>query len=131
MTIRRDLIDLEKEGLVRRVPGGAVSSRGRSFEPSLLLRAGAHGDSKECIGAQAAQLVEDGDRLALDVGTTPLEAARHLLGRRNLTIITPSLNIATLLLNQPDMRLILPGGIVRPGEFSLGVIVHIACEKNA
>jgi len=119
MTIRRDLIDLEKEGLLRRVHGGAVSARGRSFEPSLVLRQGENQDAKEAIGSTAADLVADGDSIALDIGTTTLALANHLIGRHNLTVITPSLNIASLLVNQPDIRVILPGGIVRHGELSL------------
>jgi DeoR/GlpR family transcriptional regulator of sugar metabolism len=101
------------------VHGGAVSARGRSFEPPLLLRAGEHTEAKQRIGACAAELVADGDSIALDIGTTSLEVARNLLGRRNLTILTPSLHIANLFLNRVDIRLILPGGILRPGEASL------------
>lgn len=119
MTIRRDLVDLEKEGLVRRVHGGAVSARGRSFEPSFLIRETQHKEQKEMIGRTAADLVADGDSIALDIGSTTLQIAINLLGRHNLTVITPSLNIANVLVNQPDIRLILPGGIVRHGELSL------------
>jgi DeoR/GlpR family transcriptional regulator of sugar metabolism len=119
MTIRRDLTGLKKEGLVRRVHGGAVSARGRGFEPPLLLRINEHIEAKRRIGARAAELVADGDSIALDVGTTSLEVARNLLGRRNLTLITPNLHIANLFLNQVDNRLIVPGGILRPGEASL------------
>jgi DeoR/GlpR family transcriptional regulator of sugar metabolism len=119
MTIRRDLTDLRNEGLVKRVHGGAVSTRGRSFEPPLLLRTNEHTSAKQRIGACAAELVADGDSIALDVGTTPLEVARHLFDRRNLTLITPNLHIANLFLNRADVRLILPGGILRPDEASL------------
>ncbi len=119
MTIRRDLADLEKEGVIRRVHGGAVSSRGRSFEPSLLLRESQHREEKALIGKLAAELVSDGDSIALDIGSTALQVAINLIGRHNLTVITPSLKIANVLANQPDIRLILPGGIVRHGELSL------------
>lgn len=119
MTIRRDLTDLEREGIVRRVHGGAVSARGRSYEPPLRLRSTEHQDAKEQIGRIAAELVADGDSIALDIGTTTMELARHLVGRRNLTVLTCSLHIANLLLGQPDIRLILSGGIIRPGEASL------------
>lgn len=119
MTIRRDLVDLEKEGLVRRVHGGAVSARGRSFEPALLARESEKRAEKAAIGKTAANLVADGDSIALDIGTTILQVALNLIGRHNLTVITPSLQIANTLANQPDIRLILPGGIVRQGELSL------------
>jgi DeoR family transcriptional regulator, fructose operon transcriptional repressor len=119
MTIRRDLVDLEKEGLVHRVHGGAVSARGRSYEPSFLHRESEYRSAKVIIGQLAADLIADGDSVALDIGTTTLELARNLVGRHNLTVITPSLHIANVLANQPDIRLILPGGIVRQGELSL------------
>ena len=124
MTVRRDLADLERAGLLRRVYGGAVSARGRSYEPPFLTRAGKHQAEKERIGQAAAALINDGDSLALDVGTTTLEIARHLEGKQNLTIVTPSLHIANVLANQPSIRLMLTGGILRPSELSL--IGHLA-----
>lgn len=129
MTIRRDLRLLQKSGFLRRVHGGATSNRGRSYEPPYLLRATEHNQAKSHIGRRAAALVQDGDSIALDVGTTTLELARHLADRQNLTVITPSLHIATLLANHPGLRLILPGGIVRPGELSMiGSLTESALE---
>ncbi|MGD8850525.1 MAG: DeoR/GlpR family DNA-binding transcription regulator [Anaerolineales bacterium] len=123
MTIRRDLRDLDKEGVLRRVHGGAVSNLGRSYEPPYTVRTTRHANNKAAIGQRAADLVVDGDSIALDVGTTTLEIARALKGKRNLTILTASIPIANevvsnLSLNS-DVRLILTGGIVRPGELSL------------
>lgn len=119
MTIRRDLADLEKEGGIRRVHGGAVSARGRSYEPPLVLRENENQDAKQKIGMLAASLVADGDSIALDVGSTTLEIAHNLVGRRNLTVITSSLHVANLLYSEPHIRLILSGGIVRHGEASM------------
>jgi DeoR/GlpR family transcriptional regulator of sugar metabolism len=119
MTVRRDLDALERKGLLRRVHGGAVSARGRSYEPPFLSRSTKHRAEKERIGQVAASLVNNGDSIILDVGTTTLEVARHLTDKRNLTIITPSFHIASLLAEQPGIRLILTGGILRPGELSL------------
>ena len=124
MTIRRDLMELEAQGLLRRVRGGAISSRGRSYEPPFFLRSGEHQPEKERIGRAAAALVRNGDSIALDVGTTTLEVARHLEGKENLTIVTPSLPIANLLANRAGIRLIVTGGIVRTGEHSL--VGHLA-----
>lgn len=119
MTIRRDLADLEKEGLIRRVHGGAVSARGRSYELSLLVRASENIEAKQRIGRCAASLVADGDSIAIDSGTTALEVAKNLAKRRNLTVVTPSLLVANVLANCSDIRLVLTGGIVRPDEGSL------------
>ncbi|MCC7359291.1 MAG: DeoR/GlpR transcriptional regulator [Anaerolineales bacterium] len=123
MTIRRDLRDLEREGLIRRVHGGAVVNLGRSFEPPYALRATRHEARKQAISRRAAELVLDGDSLALDVGTTLLELAQALGGKRNLTILTASLPIANAIVARlsltSDVRLILTGGIVRAGELSM------------
>jgi DeoR/GlpR family transcriptional regulator of sugar metabolism len=130
MTVRRDLVELEKEGVLRRVHGGAVSTRGRSVEPPYSMRLGQASTAKQRIGALAAELVAEGDSIALDIGSTTIEVAQRLVGRRNLTILTPSLRIAGLFLNQPDVRVIVPGGIVRTGEGSLiGELTRYALER--
>lgn len=119
MTIRRDLDILEKMGVVRRVHGGAVSARGRSYEPPLLMRNTQNIQAKEMIARFAADLIEEGDCIALDVGSTTMEIARFLVDRQNLTVITPSLNIANLLVNQVGIRVIVTGGVLRFGEASM------------
>jgi DeoR/GlpR family transcriptional regulator of sugar metabolism len=119
MTVRRDLVALDHKGLLRRVRGGAVSAQGRSYEPPLLTRARSNMEAKRRIGAAAADLARDGESIAIDVGTTTLEVARHLVGRHNLTILTPSVHVAGILAEQPTIRVILTGGILRSGEFSL------------
>jgi DeoR/GlpR family transcriptional regulator of sugar metabolism len=133
MTIRRDLRDLDREGLLRRVHGGAVSNIGRSYEPPYPVRATRNDDRKKAIGRRAAELVLDGDSIALDIGTTTLEIARALHGKRNLTVVTASLPIANEIVSSlsltSDVRLILTGGIVRSGELSM--IGHIAARTYA
>ena len=130
MTIRRDLRELNREGLLRRVHGGAVSNLGRSYEPPYHLRTGRQTTAKLVIGRAAAQMIQDGDSIALDIGTTTLEIVRHLQDKRNLTIITASVPIANEIVSNLSLdggvRLILTGGIVRPGELSM--IGHIAEE---
>lgn len=124
MTIRRDLDILEKKGLLRRVHGGAVLDRGRSYEPPFLSRAVENLEAKQRIGRVAADMIQNGDSITLDVGTTTMEIARHIAGKQNLTVITPCLQIASLLAENPNIRLILTGGIVRPGELSM--VGHLA-----
>ena len=119
MTIRRDLKELEAAHLLRRVHGGAVIASGRSYEPPLLIRNEAEIDAKAQIGKYASALVEDGDSIAIDIGSTTYEFAKQLVEKKNLTLITPGLYIANLFLNKPDIRTILPGGIIRHGEGSL------------
>lgn len=128
MTIRRDLREMDREGLLRRVHGGIVANLGRSYEPAYTIRSTQYLENKIKIGQKASDLIINGDSIALDVGTTTLEIAKALNGNHNLTIITASLNIANEIVGnfslENDMRLILTGGIVRPGELSL--IGHIA-----
>ncbi|NLN69958.1 MAG: DeoR/GlpR transcriptional regulator [Chloroflexi bacterium] len=119
MTIRRDLRELEKSGFIRRFHGGAVGSRGRAYEPSLMTRSMENQKQKEIIGRYAAKMIVEGDSVALDVGTTAYQIAKNIGHIKNITLITPSLPIAQLFFERSDMRLILPGGIVRPGESSL------------
>jgi DeoR/GlpR family transcriptional regulator of sugar metabolism len=124
MTIRRDLDVLERKGLLRRVHGGAVSDRGRSYEPPFLSRSTTQQEEKARIGKVAAELVRSGDSITLDVGTTTLEVARNLAEKQNLTIITPCFQIAALLCENPAIRLILTGGILRNSELSM--VGHLA-----
>jgi DeoR family transcriptional regulator, fructose operon transcriptional repressor len=119
MTIRRDLAELEKEGLLKRVHGGAVSSFGRSYEPPLTLRNAQSVAAKRAIARVAADMVTEGDSVALDVGSTVYEVARHLSQRRGLTVVTPSVRVLGLFLRNKDIRTIVTGGMLRPGEESL------------
>ncbi len=124
MTIRRDLSMLSNQGLLQRVHGGAVSRRGRSYEPPYIMRSSINMEEKRAIGEIASTLVMDGDSLGLDSGSTVLELAKTLIGKRNLTVLTASLTVANLLADAPGIRIILSGGILRPEEGSL--IGHIA-----
>ena len=124
MTIRRDLDALEQKGLLRRVHGGAISSQGRSFEPPFLSRASQAKEEKERIGKAISEMVQNGDSLILDIGTTTLQAAQYLVHKKNLTIITPSLPVLNILGGIDWIRLIPTGGILRPGELSM--VGHLA-----
>lgn len=118
-TIRRDLEALEDEALIRRVHGGAVGVRGRGSESPFPLRSSRNEAAKRRIGWAAARLVANGESLALDVGTTALELARHLRAWRNLTIITHNLRAAVELVAQPSHRVLVSGGQLRADELSL------------
>lgn len=119
MTIRRDLEALEEQGLVRRVRGGAISTLSRGYEPPFAQRAQEGHAPKAAIAAAAADQIEYGETAILDVGTTTLELARRLRSRGGLTIVTPNVRAALELVNEPNTRVILTGGIVRAGELSL------------
>ena len=119
MTIRRDLNGLVKVGIIRRIHGGAVGTRGRSYEPPLSRRSIENRTAKQIIGKYVAGMIVEGDSIALDIGSTTYEAALNFENIHNVTLVTPSIRIATLFIDRPDVRLILPGGVVRPGEASM------------
>ncbi|NRF94539.1 DeoR/GlpR transcriptional regulator [Paenibacillus frigoriresistens] len=120
-TLRKDLYHLEKQGLIRKVHGGAVLNKTdvSNEEPPYNKRSLINPEEKEKIAKRAAELVEDGDTLYLDIGTTTLLFAKQLKSRNNITIITNSLLIAMELGNQTNLKVILSGGELRPGELSL------------
>ncbi|MDM4764205.1 DeoR/GlpR family DNA-binding transcription regulator [Galbitalea sp. SE-J8] len=120
MTIRRDIEALQEQGVLRRVSGGAISLTGTAFEPSYGLRAGQAVDSKAHIAERIVELLKPGETVVLDSGSTVASVARAIRGRGlGLTVLTPSITVATTLADEPDTRVILAGGVVRPGELSL------------
>jgi DeoR/GlpR family transcriptional regulator of sugar metabolism len=119
MTIRRDLEALEHAGAVSRVRGGAVPAQSQAYEPPFALRASRNLERKQRIGRAAADLVHDGETVILDAGTTTLEVARALRGRRNLRVLALSLRIAGVLVDEPGVTLMISGGTARAGEHSL------------
>ncbi|NLF07635.1 MAG: DeoR/GlpR transcriptional regulator [Pirellulaceae bacterium] len=113
MTIRRDLRALAADGRALRTHGGAAPAPSVSFEFQFLERSKRMAPAKEAIAAAAAELVEDGQTVMLDSGTTTLAVARRLRAKRRLTVVTTSLPIAAELHGRPDSRLILLGGLLR------------------
>ena len=117
-TVRRDLDFLESQGFLRKVYGGAVISKKLAEEPSYSVREVAHLEEKRQIGVKCAELVEDGETLIIDLGTTTLEVAKNLKQKKNLTVITNAINIALELINVKDFRVFLAGGRLRYGDLS-------------
>jgi len=116
MTIRRDLAWLEGRALVRRVHGGAVTTQTAEPEKPFAERRGEFDEQKRGIGWTAAQLVEDGDIIILDAGTTTQQMVRHLASRRDLTVITHALPIVQELAHIPEIKTIILGGLLKPKE---------------
>jgi DeoR/GlpR family transcriptional regulator of sugar metabolism len=116
MTIRRDLDRLEANGYVRRTHGGAVLAERLVFEFGFAARRQANHAAKAAIAAAAVKLIRPGDRLILDAGTTTLELARLLPAIPGLTVITPSLAVASELQFAEQIQTILLGGVLRRGS---------------
>ena len=100
-TIRNDLRDLENERKLKRTHGGAISLEKTSFELDSRHKEIRNMEQKRQIAACAAKLIEDGDTIILDTGTTTLELAKCLSGKRDLTIVLNDIEIASLLRNPP------------------------------
>jgi len=112
-TIRRDLSQLEDEGVVRRTHGGAVFVSDRFSALNYAARESAEVEQKQAIGKAAAELVEDGETILIDGGTTTFQVARQLI-TRSLQVVTNSLPIANLLGSAPSIELIFVGGYIYP-----------------
>lgn len=115
-TIRRDLSEMEAMKLIRRVHGGAVLYTEYGIEPDYSFRTVENYDKKILIAKKAAELVNDGDSIIIDIGTTTLEFAKCLKEKKDLTILTNSIQIAYELTTEKANTVILLGGKVRAGE---------------
>lgn len=121
-TIRRDIAEIEQEGLLKRTYGGVILDSSANTEPPFRERSLEHIDQKERIGQRAASLVNDGDHIILDSGTTIPFIARHLLQHKNLTVITPDMNVAMELREAKDIEVIVTGGrLYRSGYVLNGI----------
>jgi len=122
-TIRRDLEQLDEQGVIQRAHGGAVIAEPAAPEPPIIQRMAENTEEKRRIGRAAAELIRDAETVFLGSGTTTLEVARNLVEKDNLTLITNALNIANLFAGRPNITVIVVGGLLRPSELSM--IGHI------
>lgn len=118
-TIRRDLMEIEQEGVLKRTHGGVIMEQWTEHEPSFNERSMMHPDQKARIGKMAASLVEDGDHIIIDSGTTTLHVAKNLVNRHHITVVTNDINIAAELRDAPHVKVILTGGELYPSSFML------------
>jgi DeoR/GlpR family transcriptional regulator of sugar metabolism len=116
MTIRRDLAALEGKADIHRTHGGAMLTERMILEFDYRNRRELNRTAKRAIAAEAVKLVRPGDRLILDNGTTTLELASLLRDRQDLTVITPSLAVASELQHASGLEVILLGGVIREGS---------------
>lgn len=107
-TIRRDLRELDKAGLLQRVHGGALPRSSISVE--YATRQKESPDAKRRIGAAVVKLLQPGQVVALDAGTTPLSVVEHLPPDFALTVVTHSLPAASALVEHPVAECIVVGG---------------------
>ena len=120
VTIRNDLDQLEKKNMLIRARGGALK-----FETSVGLdqrladKHRINHPEKARIGRHASLLVNEGDTIIIDSGSTTAEMVKNLPDLHDLTVITNALNIANQLVNRPNINMIIPGGYLRKNMLSL------------
>lgn len=117
-SIRRDLADLQRAGLLKRTHGGAVSPHLAALEPSLAEKEDQYQAEKTAIAALAVDFIQDGDTICLDAGSTTRQIARRLKTRRGITVVTNAPNIAWELAGS-EVEIVLTGGQLRRGILSL------------
>jgi DeoR/GlpR family transcriptional regulator of sugar metabolism len=129
MTVRRDLDVLERDGVLRRARGGAVTSTLRGDEVPYSIRVFEAREAKERIARAVAALIADGESVVLDCGTTTAEVGRALRGR-SITLMPLGLRTLVDLADDEHVRLIAAGGDVRSGELVLtGDLTEAAFER--
>ncbi|EEZ90815.1 transcriptional regulator, DeoR family [Mobiluncus mulieris 28-1] len=139
-TIRRDLDRLANQQLVTRVRGGAVANP-LSGDLPLRYRQANHGRVKQRLARAAAKLVQPGDIIGVNGGTTSTEVAREIALRvstdsafehESLTLVTNAVNIANELVVRPQIKVIVVGGVVRPNSYEIvGNLSGVVLENLA
>lgn len=139
-TVRRDLSELERQGLLRRNHGGAVSVAPMLYEAFKHLSSFQEQEQrcaseKRQIGLTAASLISDGETIALGAGTTTTQLARCIRHRKGLRVVTNAINIGMELSHLPDIEVYITGGSLSGAWFALvgdvaqRTVGEIFCDK--
>ncbi len=118
-TIRRDLDKLEKEGYATKTYGGAIWGSSLKADLSHTIRNKTNVDAKSAIAAQICAMIHDGDHLMLDESSTSLFIAKQLKDKKNLTIITSSVEIVVELSGTEGFTILCTGGQLRSTALAL------------
>ncbi len=117
-TVRKDIMEMEEEGLLKKTYGGAVLDEANT-ETDYERRRAENEEKKEKIAERAYQFIEPGDTIYLDYGTSSYALAKKLVDFEDLTVVTNSIPIVNLLIRSSGIQLIILGGNVRKNEDSL------------
>lgn len=133
-TIRRDLEWMESEGILVRTHGGAILNQRLQLETEYQQRAQRNIEEKRLIGALSATLIEDGDMVFINSGSTTTQLIRHIRGGASITVITNNL-IAALEAGDAGFEIVLVGGSFQPmsnaiaGRFAIENISSLYADK--
>ena len=117
-TIRRDLTELAEAGRLERVHGGAVLPSGVS-NIGYEDRRGLNEDAKSAIARACAAQIPEGASVFLNIGTSTEAVARELLHHRDLMVVTNNMNVANILVANPDCKIVVAGGVLRRSDGGL------------
>ena len=118
-TIRRDLEKLENEGLAKKTYGGAVLNESFNTDLPYTVRKKANVESKQRIAEAIAAMIEDGDHLILDASSTALFIAKRMKDKKNITVITNSVEILLELSDKNGWKILSTGGRLKEGGLAL------------
>ena len=127
VTIRHDLASLEDKNLLVRARGGAIKASVINRDPKLSEKTKKNLREKKQLAKLAVSLIKEGDTVLIDSGSTTEEVAKLLTEYKSLTIVTNAINIVWQFTDNPNITVIVPGGILRHNSFSL---VGMTFEQN-
>src|SRR6266404_1182456 len=119
VTVRSDLTELARQGLVARIRGGVRALQHGQSEVGFDLRLRLEVDRKRAIARAAAAMVNEGEAVALDASTTAYYLALELRSKRELVVVTNGLLVATALADAPGITVLVTGGMLRLSAMSL------------
>jgi DeoR/GlpR family transcriptional regulator of sugar metabolism len=119
VTIRQDLAKLEDDGLIVREHGGAFLKSLPDQVQSYSFQHMENMDKKALIGKKASELINDGEAVILDSGSTTTQIAQNLTEHKNLTVITNAINIPFIIGGQPGITMLLTSGEFKAPTLSL------------
>jgi len=119
-TIRRDLEKLENEGLAKKTYGGAVLNQNQNnLDLPFNVRKVTNITEKQTLAEKTAELIHDGDYIMLDASSTAIYIAKAIKNRKNITLITNSVEILLEMADKEDWRVLSTGGTLKKGSLSL------------
>ncbi|MGM7720183.1 DeoR/GlpR family DNA-binding transcription regulator [Metabacillus sp. Hm71] len=133
-TIRRDLTQLEEEKYLKRIHGGAALLQGKLREQNIIEKSAKNLHEKKRIAQEAASLVEEGDCLYLDAGTTTLQMVEYLPNGKEIVVVTNGLTLIEPLMNK-GIKTYLIGGFIKPltgamiGRGAMTALEHYRFDK--
>ena len=125
-TIRRDLEKLDREGLAKKTYGGAVANQNSNADLPYSVRKRSNVERKQYIAERIGDMIHDGDRIMLDASSTAIFVANIIKTRKNITLITNSVEILLELADKEGWNILSTGGALREGALSL---VGASAEK--